>query len=259
MRSSGRRGWGGFSLIELLVAISIIALMMGMLLPVLSSARERGRSAVCANNLRQVMLGALLFVEEDSRRSLPVLSFPVRPLELGALDPMRSWVYTLKPYVDPHLIAVCPSDRSPYWSQERPGMAGRLREVSYGINGVVGERDTFVGADPTWPPTPAYQKDTDAIQRPSNLVVFGELAERNTYAIGDYFTPFTWGVEPAQVDFQFRYQLAAERHANAPQWVFFDGHVAADALSELYDPGDYDPEAGSGEWVHNKFHPMIAR
>ena len=46
----------GFTLIELLVVIAIVAVLLGVLLPVLAGARDAGRRAVCLSNLRQAHL-----------------------------------------------------------------------------------------------------------------------------------------------------------------------------------------------------------
>jgi prepilin-type N-terminal cleavage/methylation domain-containing protein len=45
---------GGFSLLEALVSVAIVAILLGALLPLLSHARDTGRATVCASNLRQI-------------------------------------------------------------------------------------------------------------------------------------------------------------------------------------------------------------
>lgn len=60
-----RRKTFSFTLIELLVVIAIIAILASILLPSLSSARERGRATGCLNNIRQLGMANLLYAEAN--------------------------------------------------------------------------------------------------------------------------------------------------------------------------------------------------
>ena len=57
-----------FTLIELLVVVAIIGILSSMLMPSLAKARDKGKMAVCKNNLKQIGYGAVMFAEDNNDR-----------------------------------------------------------------------------------------------------------------------------------------------------------------------------------------------
>src|SRR3954465_13750373 len=65
LRSRRNEGLCGFTLVELLVVISIIAALAALLLPALNTTKEHGRATLCRSNMRQLTLASLAYADEN--------------------------------------------------------------------------------------------------------------------------------------------------------------------------------------------------
>src|SRR5674476_678738 len=96
-----------FTLIELLVVIAIIAILAALLLPALASTKKKGQTIACVNNLRQMGLAALLYVDDFSGRYC--LTFQVTGDNSSTISGgRRAWFDFLLPYQKTTNLLLCP-------------------------------------------------------------------------------------------------------------------------------------------------------
>lgn len=86
-----------FTLVEVLVTISVIGILAALLVPVLASARGKARAIVCTGNLRQWGIALLMYTNQNDG-AIPRRGQGVNPLRV--IDRSEDWFNCLPPYFD---------------------------------------------------------------------------------------------------------------------------------------------------------------
>ena len=274
---NGRRGGfarGAFTLVELLVVIGIIALLIGILLPTLSRAREASKTVACASNLRQMQTAQFFYTNDNNGWLVQAgLGHPehdgdhghigASPLQADddhddhegheELDRELSWLRLLAVYAEEGLVSRCPSDASPHWPEGVPAYTDEgvdiYRRTSYGINNYLSVTAAPHEHEGRW------VKITQ-VPDSSAIVQFLEMAETGTFAAADH--PELQEIDTTSEEY---HEHASEmlnlgvhfRDGNADvpgpkskaNYSFLDGHVETKAFDAAYvSPAqhDFNPE-----------------
>ena len=100
--TSSRQKTQGFTLLELLTVVAIIAVLCSILVPALQGVRKSAQQVSCASNMRQIGSALLLYAAANDNK-LPETS------HTAAVG--QSWIYTLSDYLgDCDEVRICPAD-----------------------------------------------------------------------------------------------------------------------------------------------------
>jgi len=212
----------GFTLVELLVVIAVIAILAGLLLPVLSRGKARAQTVECINNLRQLQLCWHMYAHDNENVMTPnnfiyaVSMGTTNPPVLGEDD--MSWCRTLAPldtnpisdqssllfdYNRNPAIYHCPADRSTV--TDHPELP---RNRSFNMsNSINCSKDNH------------YRRESE-VRSPSTLFVFIDTD-------ADEIWDTTFGVTQVGTYWQdYWLDVPADRHnSRGCNLTFVDGHV----------------------------------
>ena len=210
-----------FTLIELLIVLAVIAILAAILLPVLASARERGRRTACASNMKQMSL-ALTAYTQDNDGLFPTLALPEGDLAEG------DWAWRVNHYAASSDRFHCPdvqlppgveliSPPSPYYVQLARG---------YAFNGVLYAKENAADVIPTLGISAAkiqFSAGTVAISETAYQLIAGgnlqEYTEPQSLSAPEGVT----NLLPYCVSFVG--SPGGERHNGGSNYAFVDGHV----------------------------------
>jgi prepilin-type N-terminal cleavage/methylation domain-containing protein/prepilin-type processing-associated H-X9-DG protein len=226
----------GFTLVELLVVIGVIALLLAILLPSLNRARESANQVACLSNLRQLGLAFVMYTG-DNRGWFPY------PAALGETDPKTGQPWRSEDWI--------------YWQTPRDRRQSRI--ASY-INGFAVKVFTCPSDDPTihtrkiYPdpylfsytmnmamcsdPNSGTRTKITGIRRPAEKILLVDEDERslddgnfNPYLIGSSVENFLGTRHDHHKN---------DLHARG-NICFADGHCAMVERRYSQDPRNYDP------------------
>ncbi|MFZ2656287.1 MAG: type II secretion system protein [Victivallales bacterium] len=208
MKSQKSKIKNRFTLVELLVVVAIIAILAGMLLPVVSKARSTAKQSCCINNSRQINLAMAHYIS-DYNDNIPYVSD-----NAAGMAATHFWSENFQDYIHNTQILLCPVvDNKPLLvtSVFRP-------RCDYGRN------FSHISTKPVMPMTKLRN-----IRNPACVMEFVD-ARRNHSGYDD-----SWLVYCPRCDTTTTTQMknVDVRHLDFANVTFWDGHVDSLKWSEI--------------------------
>lgn len=236
----------GFTLVELLVVVSTIALLLALLMPALAAARSQAHGIVCRSNIRQLVLANSGYATENDGFYVPAAKdmwdnagrhrwHGVR----GALtEPFEASRGPLAGYLADGQIKECPARiafvRSDDWSTSFERGCG-----GYGYNmAYLGSRLWDAGLSGPQAFQQAYARTARAgeVARPGQTLMFADTAmAKNGSSLIEYsFAEPPFAVFAGQVMTDFRMSPSVHfRHGDLANVGWTDGHAGSQPMAQL--------------------------
>lgn len=230
---------GGFTLVELLVVIGIIAVLIAILLPTLQKARATANRTACLANMRQLGNGLMLFAHEHDGY-LPKAWFNSKPRastdadlrvystedSWGFRDPEWGWDFCINKYLRNKAVFRCPSDDSGV-------VRAAAMPASYRVN-ISNQSDSINGIK------------LSQLRQSAQVIVLMEGDATGFHHVATWensnkgANPNFWG---CAISFLFTDNIAKKRHPKElNNYTFADGHGEAMAWFDTWKPiGGFEP------------------
>ncbi len=228
----------GFTLIELLVVIAIIAILAAILFPVFARAREKARSASCQSNVKQIVLGLLMYASDYDGR---IMSPRMKTIDSNGKcnPPYWTWAMALQPYVKNQQLFDCPT-LAPGWSENNGTTQFDVPSHSVSMN------NRFCGSGAL-----AHWCKIDRLSAPSDQIVIsdGMNVDTNVFCCNDK------GGHISNLNGCFR-----QPHSGGANYGCLDGHVKWMRVESTFQPtymwAVFNPDdacgGGTGGWAQRQ-------